>query len=38
MESDGASKEKYAEIKGRFEIHLLRVREAIESLHKVLYG
>ena len=30
--------EKYGEIKGRFEAHLLRVREAIESLHRELYG
>jgi PadR family transcriptional regulator PadR len=30
--------EKYREIKGRFEVHLLRVREAIESLHGELYG
>ena len=30
--------EKYREIKGRFEVHLLRVREAIESLHRELYG
>jgi DNA-binding PadR family transcriptional regulator len=30
--------EKYAEIKDRFEAHLLRVREAIESLHRELYG
>ncbi len=30
--------EKYREIKGRFEVHLLRVREAIESMHKELYG
>ena len=30
--------EKYAEIKERFEVHLLRVREAIESLHRELYG
>jgi len=30
--------EKYTEIKGRFEAHLLRVREAIESLHRELYG
>jgi DNA-binding PadR family transcriptional regulator len=30
--------EKYLEIKGRFEIHLLRVREAIESLRRELYG
>jgi PadR family transcriptional regulator, regulatory protein PadR len=30
--------QKYAEIKGRFEGHLLRVREAIESLHRELYG
>ena len=30
--------QKYQEIKVRFEIHLLRVREAIESLHKELYG
>jgi len=30
--------QKYQEIKGRFEVHLLRVREAIESLHRELYG
>jgi DNA-binding PadR family transcriptional regulator len=30
--------EKYAEMKERFEAHLLRVREAIESLHVELYG
>jgi DNA-binding PadR family transcriptional regulator len=30
--------EKYREIKGRFEVHLWRVREAIESLHRELYG
>ena len=30
--------EKYTEIKGRFEVHLLRVRDAIESLHRELYG
>ena len=30
--------EKYQEIKVRFEVHLLRVREAIESLHRELYG
>jgi PadR family transcriptional regulator len=30
--------EKYAEIKERFEVHLLRVRKAIESLHRELYG
>ncbi len=30
--------EKYREIRGRFEVHLLRVREAIESLHRELYG
>lgn len=30
--------EKYREIKGRFEVHLLRVRDAIESLHRELYG
>ncbi|MDP9409287.1 MAG: PadR family transcriptional regulator [Actinomycetota bacterium] len=30
--------EKYQEIKERFEVHLLRVREAIESLHRELYG
>ena len=30
--------EKYAEIKSRFEAHLSRVREAIESLHRELYG
>jgi PadR family transcriptional regulator, regulatory protein PadR len=33
-----SGEEKYAEIKGRFEAHLLRVREAIESLHRELYG
>jgi PadR family transcriptional regulator PadR len=33
-----AGEEKYAEIKGRFEVHLLRVRDAIESLHDELYG
>ena len=30
--------EKYAEIRVRFEVHLLRVREAIESLHREIYG
>ena len=30
--------EKYQEIKVRFEAHLVRVREAIESLHRELYG
>jgi PadR family transcriptional regulator, regulatory protein PadR len=30
--------EKYEEIKERFEAHLLRVKEAIESLHEELYG
>ena len=30
--------QKYAEIKGRFEGHLLRVREAIESLRREIYG
>jgi len=30
--------QKYQEIKAIFEVHLLRVREAIESLHKELYG
>jgi PadR family transcriptional regulator PadR len=34
----GSGEEKYAEIKGRFEVHLLRVREAIESLRRELYG
>jgi DNA-binding PadR family transcriptional regulator len=29
---------KYAEMKERFEAHLLRVKEAIESLHDELYG
>jgi DNA-binding PadR family transcriptional regulator len=33
-----SGEEKYQEIKGRFEVHLLRVREAIESLHKEIYG
>lgn len=30
--------EKYTEMKGRFEAHLVRVREAIEALHEELYG
>ena len=30
--------EKYEEMKERFEAHLLRVKEAIESLHDELYG
>ena len=30
--------EKYEEIRSRFETHLVRVREAIESMHKELYG
>ena len=30
--------EKYAEIKARFEGHLLRVKGAVESLHEELYG
>ena len=30
--------QRYQEIKARFEGHLLRIREAIESLHKELYG
>ena len=34
----GRGEQKYAEIKGRFEVHLVRVREAIESLHRELYG
>jgi DNA-binding PadR family transcriptional regulator len=29
---------KYTEIRGRFEGHLLRVREAVETLHEELYG
>jgi PadR family transcriptional regulator, regulatory protein PadR len=33
-----SGEKKYAEIKGRFEVHLLRVREALESLHGELYG
>jgi len=33
-----SGEEKYQEIKGRFEVHLLRVREAIESLHGEIYG
>jgi PadR family transcriptional regulator len=33
-----AGEEKYAEIKDRFEVHLLRVRDAIESVHDELYG
>src|SRR5215203_7066982 len=30
--------EKYVEIKDRFEVHLLRVREAIESMRQEIYG
>ncbi len=30
--------EKYAEIRERFEEHLLRVQEALESLHREIYG
>ncbi|HET7479885.1 MAG TPA: PadR family transcriptional regulator [Rubrobacteraceae bacterium] len=30
--------EKYQEIKDRFEVHLLRVRDALESMHGELYG
>jgi PadR family transcriptional regulator PadR len=30
--------EKYTEMKGRFEGHLLRVRGAVESLHAEIYG
>ena len=33
-----AGETKYAEIKDRFEGHLLRVREAIESLRQEIYG
>ena len=33
-----AGEKKYVEIKGRFEGHLLRVREAIESLRQEIYG
>ena len=33
-----AGEKKYAEIKGRFEGHLLRVREAIEALRREIYG
>lgn len=33
-----SGEEKYAEIKGRFEVHLLRVKRAIETLHEELYG
>lgn len=29
---------KYAEMKDLFEVHLLRVREAIDSLHREIYG
>ena len=34
----GGGERSTLEIKGRFEVHLLRVREAIESLHRELYG
>ena len=30
--------EKYTEIKGRFEGHLLRVKGALETIHEELYG
>jgi len=33
-----SGEKKYEEIKERFEVHLLRVREAIESMQKELYG
>jgi len=33
-----SGEEKYEEIKGRFEAHLVRVREAIESMQNELYG
>jgi PadR family transcriptional regulator, regulatory protein PadR len=33
-----AGEKKYVEIKGRFEAHLLRVREAIESMRQEIYG
>jgi PadR family transcriptional regulator, regulatory protein PadR len=33
-----AGEKKYVEIKGRFEVHLLRVREAIESMRQEIYG
>lgn len=33
-----SGEKKYQEISGRFEIHLTRVRESIESMHKELYG
>jgi len=33
-----SGEKKYVEIKGRFEVHLLRVREAIESMRQEIYG
>ncbi len=33
-----SGEKKYQEISGRFETHLTRVRESIESMHKELYG
>ena len=33
-----SGEKKYQEISGRFEAHLTRVRESIESMHKELYG
>jgi len=33
-----SGEKKYQEISGRFETHLTRVRESIESIHKELYG
>ncbi len=29
---------KYQEMRGRFEVHLRRVREALDSLHEEIYG
>ena len=38
LRNHASGEQKYQEIKARFEGHLLRIREAIESLHKELYG
>lgn len=33
-----AGEKKYQEMKGRFEVHLRRVQEALDSLHEEIYG
>ena len=36
--SEPRGEEKYREIRDRFELHLLRVKEAVEALHAEIYG